>query len=320
MRPIVLSSLGRPKSLMALLAVGSLALTFPTIAQEVQDIYPHTTVWVPESQGDHTQAQDQLFNWILWLTVIINILVFAVMGYFMVKYKSKPGQKTMFIHGNNKLEAVWTLIPTVIMALIAVFSHSTWAEMKYPQTDEQIDAQVAKGDAIKINIFAKQFMWYVQYPGPDGILGKIDPSQYLQNDDMIGLVRSGAGKDDVILNELVVPVDKTTHVRLQSMDVLHSFFLPTLRIKQDAVPGLSGKIWFRPNKLNVDMHGTIPAEKGGEPKLGHARPLDVICAELCGPQHYMMRASFYVVTNEQYLDYVNSQSPVNEAEDEEDDF
>lgn len=317
MRPIVLSSLGRPKSLLAFLAVGTIALTFPTIAQEVQDVYPHTTVWTPVSQAAHTAPQDNLFNGILWLTGIVNVLVFGVMGYFMVKYRSKPGQKTKFIHGNNKLEAVWTLIPTLMMALIAVFSHSTWAKMKYPQSDKSINEQIASGDAIGINVFAKQFVWYIQYPGPDGKLGKIDPSKYgsgSENDKMIGLDRSGDGKDDVILNELVVPVNKTAHVRLQSIDVLHSFFLPTLRVKQDAVPGLSGKIWFRPDKLNVDIHGTI---KNGEAKLGYARPLDLICAELCGAGHYTMRAPFYVVTNEQYLEYINSQSPVNEASEDE---
>ena len=323
MRPIVPSSLGRPKSLLAFLAVGSLALTFPTIAQEVQDVYPHTTVWVPESQAEHTIPQDDLFNWILWLTCIINLLVFAVMGYFMVRYRSRPGQKTKFIHGNNKLEAVWTLIPTLIMALIAVFSASTWAEMKYPQTDEKINKEVAAGEAIKINVFGRQFAWIVQYPGPDGKLGKINPSKYTRTGtfgEMIGLDRSGDGKDDVVIDELIVPVNMTTHLRLQSLDVLHSFFLPTLRIKQDAVPGLSGKIWFRPTKLNVDMHGTL---KEGDEKLGYARDLDLICAELCGAGHYTMRAPFYVVTHKQYLDYINSQSPVNadsEDEDEDEDF
>ncbi len=320
MRPILLSSLGRPKSLMALFIVGIIAVSFPTVAHAVKDVYPHTTWWTPVSQGDHTQGQDLLFSKILWLTVTVNILVFLVMGYFLVKYAYKEGRQTKFIHGNNKLEAVWTLIPTLIMALIAVYSHATWAEMKYPQTEESINAEVAAGKAMRINVFGKQFAWYVQYPGPDGVLGKIDPRKYRSgstNEEMIGLERVGAGKDDIVLQELVVPVNMKIHVRLQSVDVLHSFTLQTLRIKQDAVPGSSGKLWFKPTKTNIEINGTSPSQ--GKAKLGFARKLDLVCAELCGAQHYTMRADFFVVTKAQFEDYINGQSPVNESSDEDGD-
>ena len=207
--------------------------------------------WFPENASSYGQEIDNLFLLILYITGIVFVLTEAALLIFLFKYRRRDGVKASYIEGNTKAEIIWTTIPAVICVFLGVFSKPLWSKIKDPA---QIPA-----DAVVYDVTAKQFEWRFRYPGPDGRLDSDD--------------------DFEKRNELHVIVNKNYEVRLHSEDVIHSFFIPVFRIKQDAVPGLVIRAWFHPIRT-------------GE--------FEIACAELCGLGHYRMRARVFVHTAEEF--------------------
>jgi cytochrome c oxidase subunit 2 len=265
-----------------------------------QETLPRQTWWLPVNVFPATEGVDHVFYFILYLTGAVNIAVFVVLALFLVKYRHKEGRQAAFIHGNNRLEAVWTLIPTLILALTAVFSQTTWSQIKSP-------ARMPAGDdVVQVRVIARQFAWYFHYPGKDGKFGPrktslVDASAS-EPEKLIGLDRTDpAGKDDILTVKMVVPVDRKVHVTgLTSVDVIHSFYLPNFRIKQDAVPGLNGEVWLLANTTSAQVMGS---NADGSPK-----PFDIVCAELCGQGHFKMRGQLFVVTQEEYEKFLQTEA------------
>jgi len=282
--------------------------------------------WLPPDVSTHGHEIDTLFNWVLGLTTVTCVGVFAAMIVFLIRYRHRPGRQATFIHGNNSLETVWTLIPTAIMALVAALSQSSWSRAKYMD-------QMPEGEGVvHVDVIGKQFKWYFHYPGKDGQFGPRKRELVnLQSPDpevIIGLDRSAAtAKDDLVSAIMVVPVNKKIRVRTNSVDVLHSFFLPNFRVKQDAVPGLLGNVWFEATKTSEHVIGSDPSnplsiidgETYARVTITDAKPFDIVCAELCGSGHYTMRGLMYVVTQSQYEKWleVAQKNVLLAAEDEE---
>lgn len=195
--------------------------------------------WFPENASTFTQI-DSLFMIILWITGIVFVLVEVALLFFSVKYRHRSGRRARFIHGNSRLEAIWTGATFLIVLFIAAISIRPWMDLRNPSRFPP--------SGLDILVTAKQFEWNVTYPGADGQLGTAD--------------------DFTDRNQLHIPVGRPIHVTLAAEDVIHSFFLPEMRVKQDAVPGMTIPIWFE-------------ATRAGEYMLG--------CAELCGLGHYRMR-------------------------------
>jgi cytochrome c oxidase subunit 2 len=205
--------------------------------------------WLPENVSTYGGEIDRLFYGIYYLTTITFFAVQGTLLVFLFMYRDRPGRHATYTHGNTTLEIIWTVVPAVILAVLALVSRSTWAEVKETQPPSDYE----------IRISGKQFNWEVAYPGADGKLGT---------------------EDDVKMdNDFHVPVNKVVRVQLQAQDVIHSFFVPQFRLKQDAVPGRSIPVWFK-------------ATKPGK--------YEVPCAELCGFGHSGMRGFVYVDTPEQY--------------------
>jgi cytochrome c oxidase subunit 2 len=308
-------------SCLTLLAPAGAALAQTAAPPADHETVGHRTVWLPESITTFTEPVDWMFNLILWITVVINIAVFAAMIWFLIKYRHRPGRHATFIHGNNKLETVWTLVPAVILALIAVFSQTTWSQIKSPPPGFE-----KSPDVVEIAVVGQQFEWNFQYPGPDGKLGQRKRELIDKNSGdaaaQIGLDREGDpnAKDDVVLAKIcVVPVNKKVYIHLTSRDVIHSFFLPNFRVKQDAMPGLMGRVWFEATKTSAEMVGTVRADDaiGVQRVLGNSKPFDIVCAELCGQGHYQMRGQLYVVTEAQYNAFLEQQYATQSASEEE---
>jgi cytochrome c oxidase subunit 2 len=200
---------------------------------------------MPETVSTFGPAIDSLYYVILWITGIVFFATEITLVYFLVKYRHKEGRKAEYIVGNNKAEVIWTVTPFVIVMGLALYSKGLWDEIR--------DPSLIPADAYTIDVIAKQFEWNATYPGPDGQLG--------------------TGDDFVVRNDLHIPVDQAVRVNLQAEDVIHSFFLPEFRVKQDAVPGMNTPVWFE-------------ATRTGEFTLA--------CAELCGLGHYRMKGSITV--------------------------
>ncbi|MFQ5718889.1 MAG: cytochrome C oxidase subunit II, partial [Acidobacteriota bacterium] len=155
---------------------------------------------------------------------------------------------------------------------LAIMGQMVWADVHLSGSDP---------DAIRIEVTGEQFLWNMRYPGPDGAFGRTSPSLYETVGNTVGIdPEDPAGLDDFILqNELVVPVNRPIELILRSKDVLHDFFVAGLRIKQDAVPGLSVPLRFTPYVT-------------GE--------YEIACAELCGLGHYRMRGVMKIVDDATY--------------------
>src|SRR5271168_214832 len=156
---------------------------------------------------------DFLFELIFWIVMVVWVAVMAAMVVFMVRYRYRPGRKAEYIEGNSRLEIIWTTATTVILIVLALMSRSTWADIKEHGPPGDVFYQVD----------AKQFNWAITYPGPDG--------------------RFGTKNDLLSENELHVPVNKVVRIDLTSKDVIHSFFVPNLRLKQDADDVLRRQIY-----------------------------------------------------------------------------
>ncbi len=271
-----------------------------------------TPTTVPVNVFDASAPIDTMFNFVLWLTIAVLIAVLVVQTIFMVRYRYQPGRRSIFIHGNNALESVWTLIPTIILAVIAVLSQDSWSKMKYIPEDE--------ANPVEVRVIAMQFKWFFQYPGPDGKFGRVDPTlMNIRSGDVrvqAGLdPKDEAGKDDIVVSRLVVPKDRVVIADIMSIDVIHSFFLPNFRVKQDAVPGMTTRVWFRSNKTSAEVVGTNPNfpieywndDTGESIIITDAKPFEIVCAELCGAQHYTMRGELFVVSEQQYNQFLEQE-------------
>ena len=205
--------------------------------------------WLPEDVSTYGHEIDSLFYLIYYITAVAFILVTVLMIVFLIKYREQPGRRAVYSHGNTTLEIIWTVVPAAILIVLSFMSVNTWAKIKRnpPATD------------FEIKVTAKQFNWDVFYPGPDGKLGSDDDIKFD--------------------NDVHVPVNKVVWIHLGSTDVIHSFFIPNLRFKQDAVPGRTILAWFE-------------ATKPGKYELP--------CAELCGFGHSGMKGWLHVHSVEDY--------------------
>jgi len=205
--------------------------------------------WIlPEPVSNLGAEIDSIYYLILIITGVIFVVVEVALVWFLIRYRRRDGRRAEYSHGNKTAEVVWTVIPFVLVLFIAYTSNDVWLKAKLADHEGG-----APPDAIPMRVMAKQFEWNVTYPGPDGRLDTED--------------------DFAVRNQLHMPVDRAVRVELGSDDVIHSFFLPDFRVKQDAVPGMMIPVWFEANRT-------------GE--------YDWACAELCGLGHYRMRASVTV--------------------------
>jgi heme/copper-type cytochrome/quinol oxidase subunit 2 len=232
---------------------------------------------------------------VFWLTTIVMLAVFAVMIYFIVKYRFDPERrKAHFTHGNPRLEMIWTIVPAILLTIIALYSKGVWD--RYRHGDPHDTRKVAR-----LLVVGQQFQWNVVYAGPDNKLGRYliypKPSDRLwpknadgtpftftyknyeetkgpadmPYDDAMGAINAYIdqenplgkvfddpdGKDDNWEKSpgrpIYLPKDRPVEIQLSSKDVLHDFFVPEMRVKLDAVPGLRGVINFIPTVTSKSL-------------------------------------------------------------------
>jgi len=218
--------------------------------------------WFPENVSTFGGDIDSLFYLILYITGAWFLLTQGLILVFLIKYRRREGQRAAYIPGNSLKQAAWILIPGLIVVFLDL-----WIDLRGAEVWARIKGHVPPGD-LQVQVTAKQFNWEIIYPGPDGRLGTVDD---LQMD-----------------NELHVPAGKVVRVVLKSKDVIHSFFLPNLRLKQDTVPGREIVAWFE-------------ATKPGK--------YEIPCAELCGFGHSGMNGWLFVHTAEEYQKWVKERWP-----------
>jgi cytochrome c oxidase subunit 2 len=226
--------------------------------------------WAPEAATVGAKRVDSLLNFIFYLTATVFVLTQSVYIYYLVKYRKRPGSKAYYSHGNNKLEVIWTAVPTAIFLGLVIYSNRLWGELHSP----------APEDAVKVDVVSYQFGWDFRYAGADGQLGQIDVHDYSPVNRFGLVAEDPAGDDDFASAEMVIPVNRPVHIYLNSRDVIHSFYVPAFRLYQAAVPGRTiSWVWFEPTRT-----GTY----------------ELACNQICGTGHYNMKAPIRVVSEEEF--------------------
>lgn len=218
--------------------------------------------WFPPPISAFARDFDAKFSLTVTIIGALFLLSQTLLGLLLLR---KSGRRSS---GNPRLELLWTLATATIFLGLGFASTRTWAtNLLSPEP----------ANALKVEVFAKQFAWSYRYPGADGKFGRTAPR--FINDaaaNPFGIDESDpAGKDDIVTAVLRVPAGRPVALRMRSRDVIHSFFARELRLKQDLVPGMEIPLYFQ-----ADKPGTY----------------ELACAELCGLGHHQMRSRLIVMT------------------------
>lgn len=245
----------------------------------------------PAAASDHGADYDNMFKITLWVTGLVFLLTQFLLFWFSFKYKFDANRKAQFFSHSNKLEMIWTTIPALAMAVLVAIGLKAWFKM----TGD------APKDAMQIEIVGKQFNWISRYPGPDGVLGKRYFTNINDQDNILGLDwKDKANMDDIIIpnGEIRLIKGKPVELIIGSRDVIHDVGLAHFRLKMDAVPGITTRMWFTPTVSTSEMK-TITGNKDFV--------YEISCDQMCGKGHYSMRAVIVVETEKEHNEWLAKQ-------------
>jgi cytochrome c oxidase subunit 2 len=212
-----------------------------------------------------------------WITGAVFVAVVLFMAWCVFRFRAAPGRRATYEPENKRLE-VWLTVATAL-GVAAMLAPGLFVWQRYI---------TVPADATEIEVVGQQWQWSYRLPGEDGRLGAID-TRLVSPENPLGLVAGDpAGQDDVIIQaaDLHLPIGRPVKVLLRSIDVLHDFYVPEFRAKMDMIPGSVTYFWFTPTRT-----GTF----------------DVLCAELCGSGHAIMRGRVVVQTEEEYQAWLGGQ-------------
>jgi cytochrome c oxidase subunit 2 len=228
--------------------------------------------WLQPLASKQGYVADEIFNAILVATGIAFIAVHLFVAVALIRYAAYGRRPAAHWHEHLGAELTWTLVPAAGLVILAILAEIVWARVYSPPP---AGAQV-------VEVTGRQFEWYIRYPGPDGRLARTDP-KFISAGNPLGLDPSDPDSKSnvVVLNDLHLVDNRPVRVTVKSLDVIHSFFLPNFRVKQDAVPGRTVTVWFTPDRTGA---------------------YQIACAQLCGVGHYTMRGNVVVEPNQAAFD------------------
>lgn len=277
-------------------------------------------VMLPSSSSEHGIEYDNL----LWISFAIifftQTITQGLLHYFAYKYRGEKGKKALFYADNDRLEAIWTIIPVIVLAGLILYGLYTWTDIMTVEENEE---------ALVVELYAQQFNWKARYAGDDGVLGDANV-RFLQDFDGKNLVGIDAtdpnGFDDVVVQELHLPAGREVIFKMRSQDVLHSAFMPHFRAQMNCVPGMITEFAFTPTvtteeirqtdamKAKVKKINRIRREKSQDLLAKGEEPLEpyvfdylLLCNKICGASHYNMQMKIIVETPQEFEKWISDQ-------------
>ena len=247
---------------------------------------------MPPAASAHAGEIDQMIVLVHYLMFVLFVGWGAFFVFVLVKFRRGANPNASYVGAKGKFakstEVAVALIEVVLLVFYAI---PAWAK--------RVTQFPSGSDAVIVRVVGHQFAWEVQYPGKDGKFGRTDATK-VTADNLLGLDRTDPdAKDDILTtNQLVVPVNHPILVHLSSQDVIHSFGLYEMRIKQDAVPGLEMPVWFVPTVTTADMRTKL-----NNPTFDY----EITCSQLCGLGHYRMRGFVQVLSDADYQKWTADQ-------------
>ncbi len=232
--------------------------------------------FLPPSASAHAPSIDAMLWHVHWMVLGLFAGWAIYFAYVLLRYRSGR-QPRAVREGTRGGIAVFIFAGVVISEAVLLVGSAL------PLWFQRTVMPAPDGGTVVIRVVAQQFAWNIHYPGPDGRFGETSLA-LVSDDNPIGLDRSSPfGKDDLVTTgELHVPINRPIIIELSSKDVIHSFGIPAMRVKQDVIPGLNSSVWFTPTK---------------------AGEFEVACSQLCGAGHYRMRAVVTVESDEAYRQF-----------------
>jgi cytochrome c oxidase subunit 2 len=264
-------------------------------------------VLLPESASEHGKDYDRLMWISMVLIFFVQIVTQALLHYFSYKYRGRKGLKALFYADNDRLEFIWTIIPVIVLAALILYGLYAWSNIMNFEEDE---------DALVVELYAQQFNWKARYAGADNVLGDANV-RFLQDFDGLNIVGIDAsdpnGLDDVVVQELHLPVGRKVIFKMRSQDVLHSAYMPHFRAQMNCVPGMITEFAFTPtttseemrqnpdmvakvqkiNKIRYDKSQELIAN-GEESLESYQFDYLLLCNKICGTSHYNMQMKIIV--------------------------
>jgi cytochrome c oxidase subunit 2 len=235
---------------------------------------------LPVAASTHAGQIDQMIVLVHWLMLVLFVGWGVFFLYVLFRFRRGAHPTASYTGAKGKIsKGLEVGVAIVEVILLLFYAIPAWAK--------RVKAFPTENEALVVRVIAHQFAWEIHYPGPDGKFGRTDDS-LVAADNLIGIDRRDPdAKDDVVTsNQLNLPVDRPVLVHLSSQDVIHSFGLYEMRVKQDAVPGLSMPVWFIPNRVG---------------------DYEIACSQLCGLGHFRMRGFVTVQSQADFTKWFDDQ-------------
>jgi cytochrome c oxidase subunit 2 len=247
--------------------------------------------WMPALASQHGAALDRTNDLVHWLMLVLFVGWGCFFAYVLWRFRAKRNP-VADAHGVRSHASTWLegAVAVVEAILLVGFSIPLWAD--------RVEHFPPPADSTQVRVVAEQFAWNVHYPGPDGVFGRTDVKLVDTAANPLGLDREDpAAKDDVTtINQLHLPAHKPVLIQLSSKDVIHSFALQEMRVKQDAIPGTMIPVWFVPTVTTEEMR-----TRKGNPEYNY----EIACAQLCGLGHYRMKGFVTIHTAEEFQKWMD---------------
>ena len=268
----------------------------------------------------HGGEVDNLMN-ITWILIfIVQAITQVLLHYFAFKYRGKKDQKALYFADNNKLEAIWSVIPAVVLAGLILYGLFAWTNIMFVDEDE---------DTIVIELYAQQFNWKARYSGNDNVLGKANV-RFIEGANAVGVdLADPYAQDDIVVTELHIPKGKKVLFKMRSQDVLHSAYMPHFRAQMNCVPGMVTQFAFEPIYTTAEYRelpfmiekvaniNALRSKKSIELVAKGETALDpytfdylLLCNKICGASHYNMQMKIIVDTPEDYKAWLKDKATI----------
>jgi cytochrome c oxidase subunit II len=232
---------------------------------------------LPPQASTHAGEIDHMIVLVHWLMLVLFVGWGSFFLFVLFRFRQGANPKANYVGAKGKIAKGTEIgVAIVEVILLLVYAIPAWAT--------RVDAFPSESEATVVRVTAKQFEWISHYPGADGRFGRRDVAR-VAADNPLGLVRAEAdAKDDIVTtNQLNLPVDRPVLVQLTSLDVIHSFGLFEMRVKQDAIPGMEIPVWFVPNKTGQ---------------------YEIACSQLCGIGHFRMRGFVNIQSDSDFRNFL----------------
>lgn len=253
-------------------------------------IWEYMPLTLPEAASEHGVITDKLLNINFLIIIAVFLITQILLFWFLYKYAYDRNAKAYYYPHDNRLEVIWTVIPTIVLAILVVTGLGSWNKI----------TSLNNNDGMNIQIYSEQFSFSARYPGSDNKLGESYFKDITQENHLGMKMDDPNGKNDLLAKELHLVVNKPVMLNINSRDVLHSVYLPHFRTQMNAVPGMTTYFYFKPTITTAEMR-----KKTNNEKFDYV----MLCNKICGVTHYMMNMKVVVETEAEFNDWLSKQKP-----------